>query len=256
MADLLELRGVSFAYGKNEVLKNISFSANAGEYLSLLGVNGSGKTTLLGLLAGFIRPNSGEIRLLGKSLRRIGFRDRARLIAVVTQSAELSFPFSCLEIVLMGLNPHMGRFQSVSDEQLEAARQIMEGCDVWRFADKPITEISGGERQRVLLARALLQSPKLLLLDEAMSELDVAAKCSMMKLLRARVKQEQLCVIAVHHDLSTAYRYSDRVCALKNGEIYADGPPSSVMDESFFQSVFSVDAEIIEHKGFIINDNI
>lgn len=253
---ILEARGLSFAYGKNEILRDVSLSVGEGEYLSLVGVNGSGKTTLLALLSGFLKPDGGEVRLMGKSLERIGFRDRAKEMAVVSQNQDMSFPFSCLEMVLMGLYPNMGRYERVSRQLLYKARELMESADVWRFADKPITEVSGGEKQRVALARALMQEPRVLLLDEAMSELDVAAKCSVMKLLRQRIDETGMSVVSVHHDLATAYRYSKRVFALKDGRLIADGAPKDVMDEEFFRLVFAVDAEIIADKGFIINDNI
>lgn len=253
---VLVAKGLCFAYGRNEVLKDISLSVGQGEYLSLVGVNGSGKTTLLALLAGFLRPARGELFLQGRKLSGVSYRDRARAMAVVSQNQDMSFPFTCLEIVLMGLHPGMGRLVKISDAQLDRAKEIMESMDVWRFAATAVTEVSGGERQRVILARALLQEPRVLLLDEAMSELDVAAKCAVMKLLLKRVEETGMSVISVHHDLSAAFRFSTRVCALKDGKIIADGKPCNVMDEEFFRLVFAVDAEIIADRGFIINDNI
>ena len=253
---ILKAEGLCFSYGKNEVLRDVSLAVGRGEYLSLVGVNGSGKTTLLALLAGFLKPDRGELLLDGKRLEKVSYRDRARIFAAVSQNQELSFPFTCLETVLMGLHPGMGRLERVSGAQLEKAAELMESMDVWRFAHKPVTEISGGERQKVVLARALMQTPRLLLLDEAMSELDVAAKCAVMKLLLGRVEETGMSVISVHHDLLTAFRYSKRVCALKDGRVFADGAPDEVMDEEFFRLVFAVDAEIIADKGFIINDNI
>ena len=228
---ILKAKALSFGYSGNEVIKGVSLSVSKGEYVSLVGVNGCGKTTLLGLLSGFFKPHRGEVLLGGRKLSRISFRERAKDLAVVTQGQDMCFPFSCLEIVLMGLHPSLGRFQSPSGEQLETARELMDSCDVWRFADKPITEVSGGERQRVVLARALMQQPRVLLLDEAMSEMDVAAKYAMMKLLRNRVEKTSMSVVSIHHDLSTVYRFSDRVCALKDGRVFAEGEPRQVMDE-------------------------
>lgn len=253
---VIRAEGLSFAYGKSEVLRDVTLSVGLGEYVSLVGINGSGKTTLLALLAGFLKPDGGEVFLNGKKLSRVSFRERAQSFAVVSQNQDISFPFTCLEMVLMGLHPSMGRLEGYSEKQLQRARELMESMDVWRFADKPITGVSGGERQRVLLTRALLQEPGLLLLDEAMSELDVAAKCAAMKLLLRRVEETGMSVISIHHDLSAAFRFSKRVCALKDGKIIADGAPSEVMDEDFFKRVFAVEAEIIADKGFIITDNI
>lgn len=253
---VLQARELSFAYEKKEVLKNVSLSVGQGELLSIVGVNGSGKTTLLSLLSGFLSPKCGEVRLLGRALSRLSYRERAGAMAVVTQNQEHSFPFSCLELVLMGLHPQLGRFERVSAAQLDRARELMESTDVWRFADMPVTEISGGERQRVSLCRALMQEPKVLLLDEAMSELDIAAKCAMMKLLKNRVEETGLSVISVCHDLSSVLRDYKRVLALKDGAVAFDGAPEKVMTKEFFRSVFDIDAEVFADRGIIINDNI
>lgn len=253
---LLEAKNVSFSYGKDKVLRDVSLVVNRGEYLSIVGMNGSGKTTLLSLLSGHLRPDKGAVFLNGRNLNSISVRERARQIALVSQSRQMNFPFTCLELVLMGLHPHSERFENVSDEQLEKAREIMESTDVWRFADKPITEISGGERQRVILSRALMQNPSLLLLDEAVSELDIAAKISMMKLLLQQVRKTGMSVVSIHHDLTTVFRFSDRVAALKLGSLAENGTPEKLMTKEFFKDVFSVDAEILSNKGFIVCDNI
>ena len=253
---LLSVRDVSFAYDAGDVFQGVSFDASSGSYISLIGPNGSGKTTLFNIISGYYLPETGAVCLFGRDIRKITIQERATIIALVAQRQNMDFPFTCLESVLMGLHPHRARFEPVKKEHLYKARDIMQKTDVWQYAQKPVTELSGGEMQRVILARALLQQPKLLLLDEAMSELDIAARISMMKLLRQEIADTGMTVIAVHHDLTFAYRYSDRVLALNKGCIRANGRPEDVFTKEFFNDVFNVDAEIVPGKGFFINDNI
>ncbi len=252
---LLTVDQVSFAYGSRPVLRDISFQAPAGQYISLVGPNGSGKTTLFQIISGYYPAARGRVAYQGREIRRIPAQQRAAQIAMVAQGQRLDFPFTCLEMVLLGLHPHRARFQRLGPGQLEEALDMMERTDVRRFAQKPVTELSGGELQRVVLARALMQKPRLLLLDEAMSELDIAARAAMMKLLKSLVR-EGLTVLGIHHDLAAAYRYSDRVIALSQGQLAADGRPEQVFTRDFFHQVFFVDAEIWPGKGFFINDSI
>lgn len=253
---LLSVRNISFSYGNTAVLSDVSFDASAGTYISLVGLNGSGKTTLFNIISGYFAPQSGSARLFDRDIRHISVLERAGMLALVAQRKNSNFPFTCLESVLMGLHPHRARFEPVTKSHLSLAKDMMQKTDVWQFADQPVTTLSGGELQRVILARALLQRPKLLLLDEAMSELDLSSRLSMVKLLREIIRETGMTVIAIHHDLSIAFRYSDRIITLQNGQIKADGPPESVLTKEFFKEVFLVDAEIIPGKGFFINDNI
>lgn len=253
---ILSVNDLSFAYDQAEVLHAISFEAEAGQYIGLVGPNGSGKTTLFNLISGYFAAQGGAVRFGGREIRRIPIAERARHIALVPQRQSLDFPFTCLETVLLGLHPHRARFEPISDGHLALAKEMMEKTDVWRFAEKPVTALSGGELQRVILARALLQRPQLLLLDEAMSELDISARIAMMKLMRQIIAETEMTVIGIHHDLALAYRYSDRVIALHQGRVKATGRPAEVFTADFFREVFLVDAEILGAKGFIIHDNI
>jgi len=252
----LSVRNISFSYDAMDVLCGFSFEAMPGNYISLVGLNGSGKTTLFNILSGYYPPKRGSAHLYGREIRNIPVGERATMIALVAQRQNLDFPFTCLESVLMGLHPHRARFESVTNEHLLLAKKMMQKTDTWQFADKLVTTLSGGELQRVILARALLQRPKLLLLDEAMSELDLSSRIAMIKLLRKVIAETNMTVIAIHHDLTIAYRYSDRVIALQNGKITADGTPDHVFTEKFLREVFLVDAEMVPGRGFFINDNI
>lgn len=250
----LSTEHVDFFYGQRQVLHDLSIRVRSGEYLSLIGPNGSGKSTLFRLLGGLEQPQKGEVLCEGRPMTEWDVRGRARRIAMVRQNAGQAMPFTCLESVLMGLHPHLGRFEPVGDEGYTQIRQLMELTDTWRLADQLVTELSGGERQRVALCRALAQRPKVLLLDEAMSELDIAARMRMSELLRQRCREDGLAVIAIHHDLNLAYRYSDRVFALSEGRCAGWGSPGETMTEELFRTVFHVKAEIFADKGFFIQN--
>jgi len=254
---LLTLEDIGFAYDAKRVLRGVSFSVDRGEYISIVGPNGSGKTTLLQIMCGCFKPETGAVYYMGQAVHKMDTRERAKHFAVVYQQQHGGkFPYTCLEMVIMGLHPHRARFEPLSDEAFLWVEQVMQMTDTLRFADKPITRISGGELQRVMLARAIVQKPRVLFLDEAMSGLDICARISMTKLLRELIQIHGITVMAINHDLNTAYRFSSRIVALSKGGIAAIGPPRQVMTEGFFEDVFDVKAEIYEEKGFFIHDNI
>jgi iron complex transport system ATP-binding protein len=266
----LSVENLSFAYKKEvQALNHISFSVETGEHIALIGPNGSGKTTLFNLLAGFTRPKSGNIKLAGTDVLGYSALERAKRMALVPQGLTISFPYTCLETVLMGLHPYQRQIQRESRKALQTAQAIMEQTEVWHLATALVTEISGGELQRVLLARALLQvfphgwaegapdsEHRLLLLDEAFSALDISARIKMMKLLDTLRVLHCLTVIGIHHDLHIAFGFTQRILALSNGSLVADGKPESVFNEDFFSRVFLVQAEILPGKGFLFIDTI
>ncbi|MDR2658700.1 MAG: ABC transporter ATP-binding protein [Spirochaetaceae bacterium] len=261
----IRVENVCFAYpGMKIVLENISFEAAEGEHISIVGPNGSGKSTLFQILAGFLTPASGRVLLGGGNIAGMSPSERARRLSFVPQDINADFPFSCLELVLMALYPHRPRLMFTGEADIELARTLMIETGVWRFAEKNIMSLSGGERQRVIITRALLQvegassggEGSILLLDEAMSALDIAARIDMMKLLSQHASRGRFTVLGIHHDLYTAYRFSSRVIALNHGVIAASGNPRQVFTSSFFQDVFSVKAEILGEKGFVVHDSV
>jgi len=253
---LLVLENIAFAYGARPVLKNISFSIDKGEYLSIVGPNGSGKTTLLQIMCGYFGPGKGIAYYRGQNVHKMSIRERAKHFAVVYQQHGIRFPYTCLEMVIMGLHPHRAIFEPLGDEALFQVEQVMRLTDTFRFADKLITQISGGELQRVMLAKSIVQKPKVLFLDEAMSGLDICARISMTKILKGLIEEQGITVVVINHDLNTAYRFSSRIIALHEGRVVAAGPPEQVMTEEFFEDVFDVKVEILGKKGFFIHDNI
>ena len=250
--ELLRAQDISFSYGERQVLWDISFSVESGQYVSLIGPNGSGKSTLFEILCGNRRAHEGNAYYKGRDIYEMDIRGRARHLAVIHQNEGISFPYTCVEMVLLGLHPHRARFERMDDQSLRQVTEIMERTGTLPFAEKLVAQLSGGEMQRVALARALAQRPKLLLMDEAMSDMDISVKMQMMALIKNLVRTEGLTVIGIHHDLNLAYRYSDRGLAMRECHLVAQGNAVEVMTESFFQQVFDVRAEVYPGKGFFI----
>jgi iron complex transport system ATP-binding protein len=255
--EILKVHELNFSYdGKTQAVSDVSFNAQFGEYISIIGSNGSGKSTLFSLLCGHRKPHGGKIFLYDKPLDNYKNTDIAKIISVIYQKNEINLQYNCFEFVLMGLYPHRMRFEKITNAALSRAEEIMDITDTLKFAEKQINQISGGETQRVLLAKALMQQPKILMMDEAMSDIDAAVKIKLIKLLRKKAEHEGLCIIAIHHDLSLVYRYSDRVLTLKNGKQHNFGSTGQVFNDEMPQNIFGIKGEVIKNKGFLIYDNI
>ncbi len=249
---LLDVQNISFSYGKNKILDNISFSAERGEFISVIGRNGCGKTTLFKILSSALKYNSGNIKINNIEISSMKPSQRASLIAIVQQSESTDFPFTCYEVIKMGLNPYQDIFGRITSEQQSEIIEAMKMTDTFEFADKHITDISGGELQRVLIARAIVQKPDIMLLDEAMSDLDVNAKLNITELLKNLSQKNNFTVISINHDHNSVYRFSSRVIVIDEGKIYSDGTPDTVFTPQMFKDVFKVNAEIIRNKGVFV----
>lgn len=246
---LLSVEKIYYSYAKAPVLRNISFDISEGEFVSVLGANGSGKSTLFSVMNGTLKPDSGAVSFRGRSIRSIPPRLRARELASVFQNTDCKFPFTCFEIAEMGLFPHKMRTEP---EDIDYINDIMEKTDTIQFSDKLITELSGGEAQRVLLARALVQKPALLMLDEAMSGFDIAARIKMTGLLKDMTRERNMSVVLIRHDIESAFMESDRILALKNGELMYNGAPQKIMSEKFFSDIYGVKAETEKDRFYIV----
>ncbi len=239
----LSVDNLRFHYPDVPVLRDISFSVTTGDFLSLLGPNGSGKSTLLRLLDRILIPEAGTITLKGRSLNDYSRRDLARLVAYVPQDTTWVFPYTVFEIVLMGRSPYVGRYGFENQDDIDRARALMELTDIGHLADKLITAISGGERQRTLIARALCQQPEILLLDEPNAHLDINHQIEIFQILKEQNQQKNLTIISVSHDLNLAAAFSKRVLLLSesggNGStIYALGTPQDVLTEFNIENVY------------------
>ncbi|MEE3331898.1 MAG: ABC transporter ATP-binding protein [Myxococcota bacterium] len=243
--DQLELRGVGVSLGEHPILRDVNFSIATGEVVGLLGRNGAGKTTLLRAISAALPLLRGEIRLVGKLVGSISRRELARQVAVVPQDLHVPFPFSVAELVLMGRAPHQKLLGFETAQDVEHARSALERLGIDHLADRSCNELSGGERQLVLLARALVQKPSLLLLDEPTAFLDLHHRTMVLRLVRELADDQGCAVLVVSHDVTLAARACDRLLLLHYGAIDRDGPPVDVVDTESLQRVFGLDAEVV-----------
>jgi iron complex transport system ATP-binding protein len=241
----LSMRGVSFAYAEAAVLDRIDLDVGAGERLAILGPNGAGKSTLLRLLAGTLSPDAGQILLDGIDLASMRGADRARRLAFVPQETRVAFDFTVLEIVLMGRSPRLGLLGIEGAKDLEVARRALAFTGAEALADRPISQLSSGERQRVLLARALAQEPDTILLDEPTAFLDLGHQVRIHRLLAGLHRERGTTVVFVSHDLNLAARYTDRIILLAGGRILQDGPPAQVLSPDALRAAYGVEVRIV-----------
>jgi iron complex transport system ATP-binding protein len=240
----LALEGVRATLRGREVLCGVSLELRSGEVLALAGANGAGKTTLLRTASGLLRPDAGRVLLAGRPLAELDRRELARQIAVVPQEAPFAFPFRAGEAVLMGRSPHLPRLGFEGPRDLAIARAALAQVGIEALADRSILELSGGERQLVLLARALAQQPRVLLLDEPTAHLDLRHRLQVLELVRELAAAGRSALV-VSHDLSLAAGSCDRIALLAAGRILAVGPPAEVLDSTSVHEAFGIDADVV-----------
>jgi len=238
-----------FSYNGVEIIRGIDLEVEHGAFHCLLGPNGSGKTTLVKLLSGVLKPTSGRIKLFGESLESLAPRKIARKIAVVPQGSHVAFPFTALEIVLMGRAPHLGGLSFEGKEDTAIAREAMEMTGTWDLRDRVMDQLSGGEAQRVIVARALAQQPQALLLDEPTVFLDIKHQIELMSLLTDLNKTRGLTTLAVSHDLNLVAGYAGRITLIRDGISYAEGSPSQVLTRENIMEVFGAKVDVLEING-------
>ncbi len=240
MSIILEANDVSFSFGALNVLRGVSVTVCKGTVTGIIGPNGAGKSTLMRILAGTLSPASGSVILDGKPVARMHPGERARHIAVVPQETHIPFPFTALEIVLMGRAPYLPAFGFESRHDVDVAMAALNATDCTHLAGRDIAELSGGERRRVIIARALAQETSILLLDEPMSFLDLRHSSELARLLREKARSSNLASVAVMHDLNLAAAFCDRIIILKDGSISAEGTPAETISSGVIGSAFNV----------------
>jgi iron complex transport system ATP-binding protein len=235
---MIEVKSIFFRYHKEWVLQDVSFRVEKGEFIGLIGPNGSGKTTLLKVLYRLLSPQNGEVLFELVPLKRMDRKDIAKRIGVVAQETHLLFPFSVMEIVLMGRSPYLGHLMFESEKDLEIARKAMEWTETLPFSDRPIDELSGGERKRVFIARALAQEPEVILLDEPTANLDIHHQVDFLDLILTLNRERGLTIIMASHDMNIASEFCDRLILLQEGRIYKIGTPNEVITKENIERVY------------------
>jgi iron complex transport system ATP-binding protein len=241
-ANLLSAQHVGFKIGNRELLRDVSLSLVSGQVIGLIGPNGAGKSTLIKVISGVWKATSGHITLCGQPLAHYKSREVARLIGQVGQANVLDAAFNVREVVLMGRNPHLGRFEIEKPHDREIAEEAMRATNITDLAERSITTLSGGERQRVFLARALAQEPSILLLDEPTSNLDIRHQIEILTTVQRLARQRGLAVLIAIHDLSLAARFCDRLVLMCGGQVIAEGAPENVLVPEHLASAFGVTA--------------
>jgi iron complex transport system ATP-binding protein len=227
-----------------DVLCDISLTLSAGEMVVVIGPNGAGKSTLVRVLSGTLAPRSGAVSLFGRDLLGIGRREVAQRLAVVPQRVEVAFGFRVEQVVMMGRSPHQGGLQLASARDAAAADDAMARTGITHLRRRAVAELSGGEQKLVALARALAQSPEILVLDEPSAHLDARHAVSLFELLAAEVRERGLACLAIAHDLNLAAAFADRVVLLHEGEVRASGPVEEVMSRENLTGVFGLELEV------------
>jgi iron complex transport system ATP-binding protein len=247
---LLQAAEVRFAYGPGQAgLHGVSLDVGRGGLVGVLGPNGSGKTTLLRLLGGLLAPASGRITVEGRDVAHMTRRNLARRIAIVPQETRLSFEYSVLEVVLMGRFPHLGPFELESPDDVTIARDALAATGTLTLADRPYQTLSGGEKQRVIIAGALAQATDLMLLDEPTAALDPGYQIEIAALLRRLNADRGMTIVVATHDLNFAAGLCRDLLLLREGRVIAAGPTAEVLTRESVRALYDVEADVTFHQG-------
>ncbi len=236
--NVFKLKGMSAGYGNIPILHALSLEIGEGEFFGIIGPNGSGKTTLLKALTRIIRPYSGEIIYRGKDISKKALKELACEVAFVGQDALCSFSFTVFEIVMMGRFPHLKRFRTESKRDYDITNQALETVNCISLKDKYIDQISAGERQRVIIARALAQEPRVLILDEPTSRLDIGHQIEIFDLIKKLNLERKITVSSVLHDLNLASDYCDRILLMNEGKIFKIGEPGKILTYENLEKIY------------------
>jgi len=243
----LELQSVGIVYGRNVVVKDLTFQVMPGEMVGLIGPNGSGKSTIIKAISRVISLYSGKILLDGKDVFKIPRGDLARLLGVVPQMSILPSAFTAFEVVLMGRNPHLGLLQYEGARDMSITWRAMEMTATQSLAERRIGELSGGEIQRIVIARVLAQEPKSILLDEPTANLDIRHQVEILDLIKSLCLENDLTVVVALHDLNIASQYCDRLILINNGRVHAQGTPREVINSRNIEEVYGAEGCVYAH---------
>jgi iron complex transport system ATP-binding protein len=235
---MIDLKSVFFRYRQDWVLQDLSFRIEKGEFVGVIGPNGSGKSTLLKTLCRLHSPQKGEVLLDLAPLKELSQREIAQKIAVVPQEAYSLFPFRAIEIVLMGRSPYLGHLMFEGTKDVEIVKKAMGWTEILSISDRFIDELSGGERKRVFIARALAQEPEVILLDEPTANLDIHHQVDFLNLILNLNREKGMTIVMASHDLNLASEYCDRLILLREGRVYKMGSPHEVITREHIEGVY------------------
>ena len=242
----MKIQSLSVSYGSRPILHNISLDVQSGEVLALIGPNGAGKSTLIRAASGVV-PYTGQVRTNGDDFASLSTLQRARYIATVPQAVAMPPAFTVWETVLLGRTPYLGFLGQPSPKDEDIARQSLQRVSALPFAERRVGELSGGEQQRVLLARALCQSTPILLLDEPTAHLDLQYQVSLLELISELAHKDNLAVLIALHDLNLAAHYADRIALMVAGEIKAIGSPTEVLQPERIAEAYCLPVQVVKH---------
>ncbi|MDL2237170.1 ABC transporter ATP-binding protein [Christensenellaceae bacterium OttesenSCG-928-K19] len=243
----IEVKNISFRIDDTQILRDVSLKGESG-MLGLIGPNGAGKTTLLRVISGYIKPDEGQVLLDNMPISQIDIKTRAQKMALVPQNYALDYDFTVLEVVLMGRNPHKKSFESDTPEDIALARDCINRAGIGQLESRSIMGLSGGEWQRMIIARALTQQSSILLLDEPVSNLDIKHQVGILNTVRELVTGHGLLCVCVLHDLNLAYHYCDSIALMKQGGMFATGAPRAVVTKDTLESVYETEINLL-HTG-------
>jgi iron complex transport system ATP-binding protein len=249
MSDI-QVRNVSYAYSPPRyALQDVSVNIPAGRFCGIIGPNGSGKTTLLKCISGYIKPDEGSVAIGGQEVSALPAREIARRMALVQQHAALEYEFTVGDIVLTGRNPHMKRWRGETKEDYAKAAKALEEAGIAHLKDRLVTELSGGEWQMMILARALCQQADIMLLDEPVTGLDIRHQVHIMGTVKRLAAKKGISVVCVLHDLNLALSYCDQIVLMKNGALFAQGSPADVLTRDALETVYGTKIHMLTGDG-------
>ncbi|HRX65543.1 ABC transporter ATP-binding protein [Mesotoga sp.] len=247
MVEPIQIEGLHFSYGKEEVLRGIDLHLKNGEVLGVLGPNGSGKSTLMSVICGIRKNWSGKISVMGDNLRDLSTKKLARIVSYIPQSFEPSFDLKVETIVSFGRNPHLKGLGNMTNEDYRIIEESMRLTEVYEFRDRPFSTLSGGEKQRVIIAKALAQEGKILLMDEFTTHLDPGHARRVGKIATDLVRAKGLSAIAIFHDINQAVEISDRLLFINNGRVIASGKVWDIVTPEIISLVYGLKSRIMEN---------
>jgi len=241
---MIKMKNIDFAYQEKSILSNLNLEVKCGEILTIVGPNGSGKSTILKNISKLLKPSSGEIFIDGKSINTLSSKNFSKTVATLGQHHISPGDFTVTDLISYGRIPHKAWYQAIGNKDKEIVDWVIEKMNLQTYKDKPVSQLSGGERQRAWIGMALAQSPKILLLDEPTTYLDICHQLEILDLVEELNQTLKITVVMVLHDLNQASRYSHRLCVMQNGSIVALGCPKKVICPHLLRKVYRVNAEV------------